>query len=135
MDFRSSKSRRVDVVVEMTPLIDVVFLLLIFFMITTTFINSPGIEVELPKANSSDSAAGDEDLVVAIDEEGRIIFQHRQVSLDELQADLEGMTEKKQKSTIIVQADTKTQHGIVVQVMDAAKQAGFSRLAVATQQD
>ncbi len=63
MNFKSSQDRRrFDVIVDITPLIDVVFLLLIFFMITTTFVNSPGLEVDLPKASEADSQIAPSDI-------------------------------------------------------------------------
>ncbi len=135
MDFKDKKNARSDVSMDVTPLIDVVFLLLIFFMITTTFANSSGIEVDLPKANSGTNALNSQDLVVAIDNEGRIIYEHKEVSLEELQALLEQIPKEERNQTVVVQADTVTQHGLVVQVMDAVKEVGFARLAVATQQE
>ena len=135
MDFKGKRAGRGEVSMDVTPLIDVVFLLLIFFMITTTFANSSGIEVDLPKANSGTNALDAQDIVVAIDNEGRIVYEHKDVSLEELQALLEEIPQDQRNQTVVVQADTITQHGLVVRVMDAIKGAGFSRLAVATQQD
>jgi len=134
LDFRNPKSgRRLEAVMDVTPLIDVVFLLLIFFMITTTFVNNPGLEVDLPKANSADSPSQMVDLTIAVTQEGEIIFQNRKVSISELEAELESLAKEKSDSTVIVQADSATQHGTVVKVMDLAKLAGFGKLAIATQ--
>ncbi len=134
MQFRDAKnSRRMEVIMDVTPLIDVVFLLLIFFMITTTFVNNPGIEVDLPKASSADSPSQVVDLTIAITEEGEIIYNNRKVSLTELQAELETQASENAQATVIVQADSKTNHGLVVQIMDVAKSSGFSKLAIATQ--
>lgn len=136
MNFRPARNRRaVDVIVDVTPLIDVVFLLLIFFMITSTFVNSPGIEVELPKASNSDNSLQPQDIVIAISSEGDIIYEHKQVSLDELSARLESTIQEKPDATVIVQADSEVFHGLVVRVMDIAKATGFSKLAIATRQD
>jgi len=136
MNFRTSENgRRVEAIVDVTPLIDVVFLLLIFFMITTTFVNSPGIEVELPKATNSEQPLHPNDIVIAIGPDGDVIFNHKQVSLDELSALLEGKFTEMTDATVIVQADEEVFHGLVVKVMDLAKAAGFTKLAIATQQD
>lgn len=136
MNFRTEQGRRrIDIIVDVTPLIDVVFLLLIFFMITTTFINSPGIEVELPKAAYSDSQAQPSDITVAINGDGELVYQHKRVSLEELSALLESKVVENPHATVIVQADEKVFHGLVVRVMDIAKAVGFSKLAIATQQD
>jgi len=134
LEFRNPKSsKRLEAMIDVTPLIDVVFLLLIFFMITTTFVNNPGMVVDLPKANSSDSPSQMVDLTIAVTLEGEIIFQNRKVSLSELEAELESLAKDKSSTTVIVQADSATQHGTVVKVMDLAKTAGFEKLAIATQ--
>jgi len=136
MDFHPAQSsRRIDVIVDVTPLIDVVFLLLIFFMITTTFVNSPGIEVDLPKASNSENPIQPQDVVVAIGLDGEIVFEHNKVSVSELAALLESKFTEKPDATVVVQADQEVFHGLVVKVMDVAKEAGFSKLAIATQQN
>ncbi len=135
MNFRSRPAgRRIDVIVDVTPLIDVVFLLLIFFMLTTTFVSSPGIDVDLPKAAHSDSRIEASDIIVAVNGEGELIYQQKAVSLDELAALLEERARASKAATVIVQADENVHHGLVVQVMDAAKAAGFGKLAIATQE-
>ncbi len=136
MNFHPEQNRRrIDVIVDVTPLIDVVFLLLIFFMITTTFVNSPGLEVDLPKASSSDTQAQPSDVTIAVDEEGEIVFRHKKVSEQELSALLEAAQADNPNATVIVQADQEVFHGLVVKVMDIAKNAGFSKLAIATQEN
>ncbi len=135
MDFKSERNRRrIDILVDVTPLIDVVFLLLIFFMITTTFVNSPGLDVNLPKASASDTMIQPSDIVVAVDDMGSIVFEHKPVTLEELAAILESKVADSPNATVIVQADEEVFHGLVVKVMDAAKAAGFARLAIATQE-
>ena len=104
-------------------------------MITTTFVNSPGIEVDLPKAANSQSPIQPQDVVVAIDLNGEIIFEHSRVSLSELTALLESKFSEKPEATVVVQADQEVFHGLVVKVMDAAKEAGFLKLAIATQEN
>ncbi|RJO74314.1 MAG: biopolymer transporter ExbD [Myxococcales bacterium] len=136
MDFTPERARRrIDVIVDVTPLIDVVFQLLIFFMVTTTFVNSPGLEVELPKAAHSDTQIEATDLVVSVTDNGDIVYKHKRVSVDELEALFESETADKRSTTVIIQADEIVQHGLVVKIMDAAKAAGFSKLAIATRQE
>lgn len=136
MDFQGEKTRRrIDVIVDITPLIDVVFLLLIFFMITTTFVTSPGIEVELPKASNSDGRIEASDIIIAITSEGDLIYRRKQVNLEELTALLETQYSENPNATVIVQADHKVFHGLVVQLMDKAKAVGFKKLAIATREE
>lgn len=137
MNFRPDRRRsRLDVIVDVTPLIDVVFLLLIFFMITTTFAtHAPGIEVELPKAAHADNRLQPKDIIIAINEAGEIVYEHKAVSLTELTALMESKFIEMPQGTVIVQADQQVFHGLVVKVMDAAKSAGFEKLAIATQKE
>ena len=134
MNFRSNRKRGfTDVVVDLTPVIDVVFLLLIFFTLTTSFVTVTGFEVELPKANSSSQQTQQNDLVVAINQDGQIIFQNRRRSEDELSGLMEELLPTHQAITVIVQADESVPHGRVVQVMDLIRTVGYEAIAVATQ--
>ena len=108
--------------------------LLIFFLITTTFVQNPGIEVELPKASAEPVKGETESVIVAVTKEGRVIHEGRAVSDDELRARLTAHYEQRPSALVIVQADAATSHGKVVDVMDVARQIGFSQLAIATAQ-
>lgn len=117
----------------MTPLIDVVFLLLIFFMISTTFITNPGIKVQLPLA-SSKSTINTKPIEVVITRENRIFLDGKSLSLERLQ---ETIIQKKRGSikdqVLILKADGQVQHRLVVNVLDIAKQAGIKKLSIATE--
>jgi len=127
--------RREDLRVEITPLIDVVFLLLIFFTITTTFVTTPGIRVRLPKASAAETQPDDHDATVVLTTEGEIIFAHRKVDIAELEQGLAELAASNADTMLIVQADEKVPHGRVVQVMDLAKGKGLQRLAIATRSE
>ena len=132
MDFRR-KRRNGITEINLTPLIDVVFLLLLFFLITSTFAGeNPGIQVELPKANAQSVQGESENILVTVTEEGRFLFESRAVSGEELKTELTTRRQQAKDAVVIVQADTKTNHGKVVEVMDIAKQVGFNQLAIAT---
>ncbi len=133
MNFASAKKKRPRVTeINLTPLIDIVFQLLIFFLITTSFVQNPGIDVDLPKS-SSDSVLDDKNSVtIAITAEGRIIHDGVAVSLDELKEKLRARHKQRADAVVIIQADATTNHGKVVEVMDAARAAGFADLAIAT---
>jgi biopolymer transport protein ExbD len=130
MEFRIKKRalRRI----EITPLIDVVLLLLIFFMISTTFVTTPGIKVKLPQA-ATQAATREQDIVVVVTEEGQLYFNNRRVTLDRLRLGLKEEVSKGGKDLLIVKADKESKHGRVVEVMDLAKQVGISRIAIATE--
>jgi biopolymer transport protein ExbD len=118
--------------VNITSLIDVVLLLLIFFMISTTFVTQPGIRVNLPKASSKVKNVAQESNTVIITAENKIFINREEVDFGKLRSLLVDLKEGQSGDLIIVKADEAVAHGIVVQVMDIAKTAGFSRIAIAT---
>ena len=133
MNFSPRDKKRGLTEINLTPLIDVVFILLIFFLITSTFVQNPGIEVQLPKASSAPPTSDQSSLVITVTDQGRIIHHGEAVGLDELKSRLEGLHAKSPDQLVIVQADQATQHGQVVEVMDLARTVGFSMLAIATE--
>ena len=133
MNFSSKRNRRVPVEVNITPLIDIVFILLVFFLITATFVQNPGIEVDLPKASSSANKEQDDVLIVSLTKDANIILNGQILSADSLETKLEEIFKTRSKATIIIQADAKTNHGNVVKVMDISRKIGFTKLAIATE--
>ena len=135
MNFRNTagvSSRKEELRVEITPLIDVVFLLLIFFTITTTFVTTPGFRVKLPKAGASSVQKSDHDATVVITADGRTILDNKAVDEVGLADELARLAAEAPDTLLIVQADESVPHGKVVQVMDIAKEKGIRRLAIAT---
>ncbi len=129
MRFSSGRPRRVAL--EMTPLIDVVLMLVIFFMLTTAFVLSPGIEVDLPRGHTSQEPR-ERDAIITMTKEGGLYFQDAQVSLETLRAVLQRAYNQQPELRVVIKADALVPHGRVVTVMDIAKYLGIERLAVAT---
>lgn len=127
------RKKREDPRVELTPMVDVVFLLLIFFMISTTFIETSGLTIKLPKASSKIAEKEPEEIKVYLSKEGEIYLKDKLLSLQEFRNRLTGYGEKASRMTFLLLADRDTRHGMVVQLMDAARQAGFGKLAIATE--
>ena len=120
--------------VDLTPMIDVVFLLLIFFMISTTFIERPGLNINLPASSSEQINQNQKEMQVYLAANGDIYLRRKKVTLDEFHRYLQSLSPAKtQKMTFLLMADKATRHGKVVQLMDAAKMAGFRNLAIATE--
>jgi biopolymer transport protein ExbD/biopolymer transport protein TolR len=119
--------------IDLTPMIDVVFLLLIFFMISTTFVERPGLSIDLPASSAQQIKLSKKEVQVYLAENGDIYLQDEKVSLNGLLKQLEsfGPTVTK-KMIFLLMADKSALHGRVVQLMDAAKMAGFGQLAIAT---
>lgn len=131
MAFRNKK--RDDLRVELTPMIDVVFLLLIFFMISTTFIETPGISVKLPEASTSVAEKEPEEVRVYLSKEGEIFLKEEEISLATLRTHLETYGDQSRNMTFLLMADEAAKHGRVVELMDTAKNSGFAKLAIATE--
>jgi len=126
-----TKTRLEKKAMDMTPMIDCVFLLLIFFMLTTVFTTPPGLEVDLPKAAESDMPA-ERDLNIIISKTGAMELNGEPVVMDNLENALRQGKEMYNSKLLIIKADTDCRHGTVVDVMDAAKTVGIDELAIAT---
>jgi len=129
MQFTSRRPRRV--LLDMTPLIDVVLMLVIFFMLTTSFVLAPGIKVDLPRATAVQQV-NKTDTVVIITKDGTIYYQNERVDLQTLHTALVQTQRQHPGLRLIIKADKHAEHGRVVEVMDTAKSAGVARLAIAT---
>jgi biopolymer transport protein ExbD len=130
MQFRKRKAR--SMLIDITPLIDVIFLLLIFFMISTTFITAPGIHVNLPTATSQPKPEKQKPLEITITEKNQFFLDGRAVGIPDLRDALATAPGKTEETALIIKADGKVHHQVVVEVMDAAKQAGIHKLSIAT---
>ena len=121
--------------VNLTPLIDVVFLLLIFFMVSTTFEHQSRIQIELPEATAEATKPDDESLEIIIDAQGRYFLGEQQVVNTELKT-LKGAISKvlgeREGLTVIIRADAKTPHQAVITALDATSQLGLTRISLAT---
>jgi biopolymer transport protein ExbD len=124
MQIRERKRKRPSITI--TSLIDVVFLLLVFFMVSTTFAEHPGIKLELPTAGSAEpSKLGP--LTLTIDSEGRMFLNDERVREDELRDRLKAAA-KKPDATLILRADKAVPYGYVVSAMDISRQSGIRRI-------
>jgi len=130
MNFK--KRWKEDVRVDVTPLVDVVFNLLLFFMVTTTFAVAPGIKVDLPKAKSVEVKREKKELRIVVTKDKDIFFNTKKVTLEELNKELIKFAEVNKDAVVILQADLNVNHGTVVSILDAAKSVGLSKLAIAT---
>ncbi|MFV9614862.1 MAG: ExbD/TolR family protein [Gammaproteobacteria bacterium] len=128
-----------SVEVNLTPLIDVVFLLLIFFMVSTTFDRHAKLKVSLPESSTKATQQQNDPLVLSIDAKGNYFLNERQIVNQQLgtlkQAILKTLGEKNvdiNDVSLVLRADANTPHQSVVRAMDAASQLGLSKLSIAT---
>ena len=117
--------------INLTQLIDVVLLLLIFFMISTSFVAQPGISIRLPKSRTTERAHRAQTRVT-LTSAGLLFVDEAKVNWESLLAVLKQHRGGNLQALLVINADESVKHGLVVRVMDVAKQAGFERIAIAT---
>lgn len=115
-----------------SSLTDIVLLLLIFFLLSSTFIVQPGIKVRLPEAETSEEAL-DKSITVTIVEDGVYYLNDQQVSLSELGANLNSMFKRFAENVIIIRADREVNIFNLIEVLDICKKVGFSKFNIATE--
>ena len=127
--------RREELDLNLTPLIDVVFLLLIFFMVSTTFEQTSKLKIDLPQATPKATQQADKKIVIGIDVKGNYYVNERQLvntQLKTLKLALMKVAGDNKDTPIVLRADAKTPHQSVVTAMDAASQLGLTRLSIST---
>jgi biopolymer transport protein ExbD len=135
LNFRAH--RREEINVNLTPLIDVVFLLLIFFMVTTTFTKASQLSIDLPEATGNPSEAPQEQIEILVDESGNYRINGKPLvdtHVRTLQAGIYKVSLGDTSMAMVISADAQASHQSVVRAMDAAGQMGFVHLSIATQQ-
>lgn len=133
MDFSPARNRP-PLVLELTPLIDVVFLLLIFFMVTTTFAQKPaGLTVDLPRSEQRDVIPEGKDVTLMLAADGQVLVDEEAVDLEGLRALLITKAAEDPDTMVVLKADEAIEHGRVVQVLDLARELGLTRFAIATE--
>lgn len=128
-------SIKTEAEINLTPLIDVVFLLLIFFMVSTTFIGESHLSIDLPEAKSEDINIVREQIEVSITRQGDFAVNGTALidtSLESLKDALQKAGNGDNSMPLIIIADAATPHQLVVMAMDAAGQTGFAHLSIAT---
>ena len=135
MKFR--RRPRNEVSIELTPLIDVVFLLLIFFMVSTTFIRETQLELELPEASGDLQQPEEQSIVITIAEDGTYAVNDQALVNSQLATLMRALREQigegDASRQLIITADANSTHQAVVRAMDAAGRLGLTRLSITTQ--
>ncbi len=127
---RKHRTEAEEASIDMTPMLDIVFIMLIFFIVTTSFVKEAGIEVNRPKAAQA-TKQKNANIFIAISKSGDIWMDKRQVDVERVAANIERMLAEQPTDTVIVQADKEALHGVVVKVMDQIKAAGIDKISVA----
>ncbi|HIF9365843.1 TPA: ExbD/TolR family protein [Photobacterium damselae] len=128
---RPSRNRE-DAQIDLTSMLDIVFIMLIFFIVTSSFVRESGVEVNRPQASHAVSQK-DAGIFIAITSANNIYIDKRIVDAERVQATIEHMLVDQPDAALVIQADEHAYNGTVVKVMDAAKGAGVTNIALAAE--
>jgi biopolymer transport protein ExbD len=121
-----------DAEVNLTPMLDVVFIMLIFFIVTASFVKEAGIDVNRPGAATAERKEKG-NILVAISADNQIWIDRRQVDPRALRANIERMHAENPLGAVVIQADEESKNKLLVQVMDAARSAGVTNVSIAAE--
>ncbi|MFT6787327.1 MAG: biopolymer transport protein ExbD [Pseudoalteromonas rhizosphaerae] len=119
--------------INMTPMLDVVFIMLIFFIVTASFVKESGIDVNRPEAATAVKKER-ANILVAISDQGEIWINKRQIDVRAVQANIERLKAENPQGSVVIQADKKATTDTLIKVMDAARAAGVFDVSIAAQE-
>ncbi|AZG35680.1 MAG: biopolymer transporter ExbD [Shewanella psychromarinicola] len=120
--------------IDMTPMLDIVFIMLIFFIVTTSFVKPSGLDYNKPKASQATSKPS-ANIFIGISKNGVIMMENRQVDIERVTANVERMLAEAPEAAVLIQADKDSLHGLVVKVLDNVKAAGIDKISVSAGND
>ena len=128
---RHSAKNQDDAAIDMTPMLDIVFIMLIFFIVTASFLKEAGIEVNRP-----DGASGEPqekaNIMIAVTDGDEVWMEKRRIDVRAVRANVERLKAENPEGTIVIQADVDSTSGIVAEIMDSLNQAGYTDHVLAT---
>jgi len=119
--------------IDITPMLDVVFIMLIFFIVTSTFIKESGIDVNRPQAATAVKKAK-ANILIAINADNEIWIDRRQVDIRSVRPNIERLHAENPQGSVVIQADKESKTDTLIQVMDASRQAGVYNVSIAAQE-
>ncbi len=120
--------------INVTPMLDVVFIMLIFFIVTASFVKESGIDVNRPEANTA-TQQDRANILVGISASGEIWINRRRIDLSSVRANIERLSAENPQGTVVIQADEEAPTKLLVGVMDASREAGVYNISIATSQE
>ena len=117
--------------IDMTPMLDVTFIMLIFFIVTTSFVKEAGVDVSRPGAETGLPQKAN--IMIGVSQTGQVWMSKRQISMDAVRPYVEAARGETPESSVVIIADRFAPAGVVIQVMDQARLAGVNNIAIATQ--
>ncbi|WP_372872577.1 ExbD/TolR family protein [Shewanella sp.] len=133
MPFKKYSAEHEEAKVDMTPMLDIIFIMLIFFIVTTSFVKPMGIDYNKPENAQKSNSKGD-NILITVNKSGMVTMEGRLVDMERVTANVERKLAETPGAAVLIQAEGETLHGVVVGVMDRVKTAGVSKVSV-TQSD
>jgi biopolymer transport protein ExbD len=120
-----------EAAIDMTPMLDIVFIMLIFFIVTTSFVKEKGLEVNRPKdSNTPPPPSTVKSLAIRVNEDGTIVVNGREVDIRRVEANIQSFLAENNQDSAAVQAHPKAKHGVVTEVINEVKKAGINTVSV-----
>lgn len=127
----SQKRSKEETEINLTPMLDVVFIMLIFFIVTTSFVKEAGIEVNRPSAKSAEQKSK-ANILIAIRNNNEIWIDKRLVDVRSIRANIERLKATNVQNSVVIQSDTEAKTGVLVKVMDQIRLAGIFNISIST---
>ena len=127
----SHKTHKEETEINLTPMLDVVFIMLIFFIVTTSFVKEAGIDVNRPSAKSAQQK-GAANILIAIRNNNEIWIDKRVVDIRSVRANIERLKAANTQNSVVIQSDSESKTGILVKVMDQIRLAGIFNISIST---
>lgn len=134
MRSRLVSSEQEDAELNMTPMIDIVFIMLIFFIVTTSFVKETGIEVSRPSADTAERKEQG-NILIGIRDNGEVWMDKRRIEPDAIRANVERMLAENPEASVVVVADQASRSGVLVQAIDQAREAGATGVSIAARNE
>lgn len=130
MSRRRRSQAEEDTGIDLTPMLDVVFIMLIFFIVTTSFVKESGIEVSRPSASTAKKKER-ASILIAISSAGEVWIDKRKVDVRSVRANVERLHAESPEGSVVIQADDSSKTGTLVKVMDQIRSAGVTNISIA----
>ena len=130
MSRRNRKAADDEAEINITPMMDIVFILLIFFIVTASFVKEAGIDVTKPNAQTAVTKQN-ANILIAIDKHNQVWVNRRRIDVRAVTANVQRLLAENPQSSVVIQADEKSENGTFVKVMDQTKLAGVDNIAIA----
>ncbi len=127
----SQKQHKEETEINLTPMLDVVFIMLIFFIVTTSFVKETGVNVNRPSAKTAQQK-GKANILIAIKNNNEIWIDKRMVDIRSVRANIERLKATNTQNSVVIQSDSDSKTGILVQVMDQIRLAGIFNISIST---